>query len=59
MGKVKYLTKRIANMNFGNFFKTIDDVHDKSNKNKLFLFIDCVLCGIKYQAGYVDYQLFK
>lgn len=59
MSKIKYLAKRIKNMNFGNFFKTIDEVHKKSGKNRLLLFFDCIYCGIKYQAGYVDYQLFE
>lgn len=59
MGKIKYLFKRITNMNFGNFFKTVDVVHKKCGKSKIFIFFDCIYCGIKYQAGYVDYQLFE
>lgn len=59
MSKIKYLFKRITNMNFGNFFKTIDEVHKKCGKSKIYLFFDCIICGLKYQAGYVDYQLFE
>ena len=59
MGKVKYVFKRIFNMNFKNFFKTINDVHKKSGKSRIFLFFDCIICGFKYQAGYMDYQLFE
>ncbi len=59
MGKVKYLIKRISRMNFGNFFKMVDKVHGKTGKNKLFIFFDMVHCGIKFQAGYVDYDLFE
>lgn len=59
MGKIKYLFKRITKMNFGNFFKTIDEVHKKSGKSKIFIFFDCIACGLKYQAGYMDYQLFE
>lgn len=59
MSKLKYLANRIRKMNFGNFFKTIDDVHKKSGKSKIYVFFDCIICGLKYQAGYVDYQLFE
>lgn len=59
MSKLKYLIKRIFHMNYKKFFKTIDDVHKRSGKSKVFLFFDCIICGLKYQAGYMDYQLFE
>ena len=59
MGKAKYLIKRILKMNYKQFFDTIDTVHAKTNKNKLGIFIDILNCGIKYQAGYIDYNLFE
>ena len=59
MGKTKYLIKRILKMNYKQFFDTIDTVHSKTNKNKLAIFIDIINCGIKYQAGYIDYNLFE
>ncbi len=54
-----YLLKRIKNMNFGNFFKTVNEVHEKCGKARIALFCDMVWCGLKYQAGYMDYQLFE
>ena len=59
MSKATYLIKRIKNMNFGNMFKTIDMVHEKNHKFKPFIFCDVVWCGLKYQAGYVDYYQFE
>lgn len=59
MGKLKYLTRRILEMDYKSFFKTIDDVKKRSGKNRIFLFFDIVICGLKYQAGYMDYQLFE
>lgn len=59
MGKLKYVLKRIKNMNFSNFFKTVVDVHKKSGKPSIVIFFDAIICGFKYQAGYVDYQLFE
>lgn len=46
-------------MNFKNFFKTIRNVHKKSKKNSIFIFFDVIYCGLKYQAGYMDYELFE
>ena len=59
MGKIKYVIKRIFNMNFKKFFSTIDDVHKKCGKSRVFILFDCIVCGFKYQAGYMDYQLFE
>lgn len=46
-------------MNFNKFFETIEDVHKRTGKSKIFIFFDCISCGLKYQAGYMDYQLFE
>ena len=59
MGKLKYLIRRIAGMNYRQFFQKIDEVHEKSGKCKLFIFFDMVWCGLVYQAGYMDYALFE
>lgn len=57
--KVTYLTKRIFKMDYKRFFNVINDVHKKSNKSKIYLFFDIIYCGLKYQAGYLDYQTFE
>lgn len=59
MKKIKYLFKRIIGMDYKNFFNTINEVHKKMNKSKIKIFFDIVHCGIKYQAGYIDYNLFE
>lgn len=59
MSKVSYLVNRISKMNFSNMFKTVNKVHEKNKKFRLFIFIDVVWCGLKYQAGYVDYYQFQ
>jgi glutathione synthase/RimK-type ligase-like ATP-grasp enzyme len=59
MGKVSYLIKRISKMNYGNMFKTIDKVHEKSGKNKVCTFFDMVYSGLRFGAGYVDYYQFQ
>ena len=59
MSKLKYLIRRIAEMNYKQMFEKIDEVHKKSGKCKLFIFFDMVYCGLVYQAGYMDYALFE
>ena len=59
MNKVKYLIKRIKSMNFSNFFNYVNKVHERTSKNKIIIFLDIIYCGIVYQAGYIDYDLFR
>ena len=59
MGKLSYLVKRISRMNYGGMFKTINQVHEKSGKSKFTTFFDVIWCGLKYQAGYIDYYQFQ
>lgn len=59
MKKIKYLFKRLLNMDYHSFFNTIKEVHKKNNKNVVLIFFDIVYCGLKYQAGYIDYNLFE
>jgi len=56
---MKYLIKRIMNMSYKGMFETINKVKEKNNKLKLFILLDIVYCGLKYQAGYIDYYLFE
>lgn len=59
MSKLKYFISRIFDMNYRQMFRKIDEVHEKSGKCRLFIFLDMVYCGIVYQAGYMDYWLFE
>lgn len=59
MGKIKYLLKRISQMDYKAMFDKINVVHKKTGKNRFLIFIDVIYCGLKYQAGYVDYELFE
>lgn len=59
MKKIKYLFKRIISMNYKGFFQIIKEVHEKTNKNSFLIFLDIVYCGLKYQAGYIDYNLYE
>lgn len=52
-----YIIKRLFNMNYKSFFDRISLVSKKTNKGKFAIFCDMVWCGIKYGAGYMDYDV--
>ena len=58
MKKIRYYLGRIKNMSFKEFFKTIDKIHQRSGKSRIYLFFDMLYCSYKYLAGYTDYFLF-
>ena len=53
-----YYIKRLFSMNYKQMLTTIDKVHKRSSKSKIFIFFDMILCSIFYQAGYMDYYVF-
>lgn len=59
MEKLKYLLKRIRQLDYKNMFKIAKKISKKTNKNYIGIILDMIRCGIKYQAGYYDYQEFE
>lgn len=59
MGKVKYLIKRIIQMDYKNMVKIAKKISKKIDKNYILIILDMIRAGIKYQAGYYDYQEFE
>lgn len=57
--RIKYLVKRVFNLNYGNMFKIAKKISKKTNKKSITIVFDMIKCGIKYQAGYYDYQEFE
>lgn len=58
MKKIIYIFKRISEMNFSAMFDTAKRVSKKNNACYFKVLLDIVYCGIKYMAGYVDYEVF-
>lgn len=56
---IKYVFKRLMDMNYRSFFNKLDSLHKLTGKSKAFLFGDMMVCAIKYGAGYMDYDLFE
>ncbi len=59
MSKYIFLIKRIFSLDYKRLFKTARQVHKKCGKNTVVLFFDIISCGLKYQAGYLDYLVFE
>lgn len=59
MGRLGYIFRCIAHMDYGALFDTVGRVHEKSGKNRAWLFFDVVKCGFKFGAGYKDYDLLE
>lgn len=58
MKKLIYYIKRIFGMDYKQFFITLNKVHKRSNKSRIYLFFDMLYSSYKYLAGYTDYFLF-
>lgn len=59
MNKIKYLIKRICKLDYKNMFKIAKSLSKKTHKLLIVILIDMIVCGLKYQAGYYDYQEFE
>lgn len=59
MRKLKYYLSRLFSMNYKQMFHIINDVHKRSGKNRIGIFLDMIYCSIHYLAGYMDYFVFN
>ncbi len=56
---MKFVINRILRMDYKRLFTVVKRIHKKTGKNSIYLFFDIVICGLKYKAGYLDYELFE
>ena len=59
MGNIKYMLSRISKMDYKAMLKKINDIHKKTKKSRIAIFLDMEECARKYGAGYMDYDLFE
>lgn len=57
--KFTYMLARILKMNYAQMFRIAGAVSKKCDKSFFAVVKDMVHCGMKYQAGYYDYQEFE
>ena len=55
----RYVVRILSGVKTKELNKVINDVHKKSNKSKVFIFGDMLVCAIRYGAGYHDYKIFE
>ncbi len=58
MSKLTYLARRISKLNLSGMRDRIDEAHKRSGKPKFLIFLDMINCGIRYQAGYIEYVIY-
>lgn len=58
MKYIGYKLKAIFGMNYKSFFNSIKKIHERSNKNRIFIFFDIIRCQLKFGSGHNDYRLF-
>ena len=58
MNKIIYIFNRIKEMDFSAMFKTAKRISKDNNTSFLKVLFDIIHCGLKYMAGYVDYEVF-
>lgn len=58
MSKLTYLMRRISKLNLSGMRGRIDEAHERCGKPKFLIFLDMINCGIRYQAGYIEYVIY-
>ena len=54
----RYYLRIIKGIKLKKLNKVINDINKKTKKNKIYLFFDIINCGLRYGAGYNDYNIF-
>lgn len=57
MSRLGYFAKRLVKMDWKRMWDTTALLKEKSGKSRLWLLSDMLQCGIKYNAGYIDYKI--
>ncbi len=57
MGRILFFVKRLGKMDWGKMWQTTKVLQQRSGKSRLWLLQDMLRCGIKYNAGYMDYKI--
>ena len=59
MPNLKYLFARIANMDTRAMLEKTAIVQQRTGRNRLLILADMIVCGFKYEAGYMDYVVLR
>lgn len=57
MSRIKYFGQRLLKIDRKAMWKTTAVLKKRSGKSRLWLMADMLKCGIRYNAGYIDYKI--
>ena len=57
MGRLSYFAKRLVRIDTKRMRETVAVLRQRSGKPTLLLLADMLICGVKYNAGYMDYKI--
>ena len=57
MSRIEYFRKRVVKMDYKALWKTTGILKKRSGKSRIWLAKDMLKCGVKYNAGYMDYKI--
>ena len=58
MINLKFVLKRMKNINYGGFKESAKRVSKVNGKPWPLVLADCLVCSAKYGSGYIDYETF-
>ena len=57
MSRLSFFLKRLMRMDWRRMWETTALLKERSGKSRLWLLFDMLKCGVKYNAGYMDYKI--
>lgn len=57
MSRMQYFRKRLMKMDWRAMWKTTGLLKKRSGKGRVWLMADMLKCGVRYNAGYIDYKI--
>ena len=57
MSRLSFFFKRLVRMDFHKMWETTGLLKERSGKSRLWLLLDMLRCGVRYNAGYMDYKI--
>lgn len=57
MSRLSYFAKRVVKMDWKRMWETTALLKERSGKSRIWLLCDMLRCGLKYNAGYMDYKI--
>lgn len=59
LNRIVYVFKRLLKLDYTAMKNRVKEVSKKANKNPFLIWVDMIICGFRYSAGYEDYVLFE